>query len=141
MRAVSIFIVDSCPIEVMDLGNIFTRRLISRRFATAINFVKAPTQHAAPRPIRILLGIRSGNPGCAAPGLERATKRPHSKPTAIQKGLAIGGDWSGTAVLPDPAPPALAPRWGFGGAAAGPPLTEWRISVSKSAKKRVSSIW
>ena len=42
----------------------------------------------------------------------------------VQKGLAFGRDWSGTVVNPgsrsaprDPAPPALGPRWGFGGAA------------------------
>jgi hypothetical protein len=44
--------------------------------------------------------------------------------SALQKGLAFGRDWSGTVgqigaprVLRDPAPPALSPLRGFGGAA------------------------
>src|SRR5260221_5046641 len=52
-------------------------------------------------------------------------------------------DWSGTVVrfrapraLRDPAPPARWPWRGFGGA--GPPRTERRISMSKSAKKQMS---
>src|ERR1700675_1088882 len=52
-------------------------------------------------------------------------------------------DWSGTVVrfrapraLRDPAPPARSPWRGFGGA--GPPRTERRISMSKSAKKQMS---
>jgi hypothetical protein len=82
----------------MDLGNIYTRRLIG---ATADQFRQAPTQHAAPHPIRVLSGFVLRTRTSAAPGLERATKRPHSKPTAMQKGLAIGGDWSGIAVNPE----------------------------------------
>src|ERR1700687_2781463 len=53
-------------------------------------------------------------------------------------------DWSGTVVrfrapraLRDPAPPARSPWRGFGGAG-GPPRTERRISMSKSAKKQMS---
>src|SRR6202051_1041023 len=38
--------------------------------------------------------------------------------------------------LRDPAPPARSPWRGFGGA--GPPRTERRISMSKSAKKQMS---
>ena len=86
------------------------------------------------------------NPGCAAPSLERATKRPHSLQSALQKALAIGGGWSGTAVnsgRPERSeilPRRLQrPRWGFGSAAAEPPLTEWRIPMSKSAKKRTAA--
>src|SRR5260370_15227649 len=52
-------------------------------------------------------------------------------------------DWSGavvrfraTGARRDPAPPARSPWRGFGGA--GPPRTERRISMSKSAKKQMS---
>jgi hypothetical protein len=62
-----------------------------------------------------------------------------------QKGLAIGADWSGSCRHSgrqgrsrDPAPPARAPRWGFGGAADAA-MTERRISMSKSGKKQSPS--
>ena len=64
----------------------------------------------------------------------------------IQIGLAFGSDWSGTVVnsgrlrtLRDPAPPACWPRWGFGGGGTMPPGTKWRISMSKSATKRLAA--
>jgi hypothetical protein len=113
-------------------------------FATADGF-RQSADATRPHPYSCFARRSSENPVCAA--LARsATKRPHSKPTAIQKGLAIGGGWSGTAVnsgRPERSeilPRRLRrPRWGFGGAAAEPPLTEWRIPMSKSAKKRTTT--
>jgi hypothetical protein len=45
--------------------------------------------------------------GLCRTGLDRATACPHSPQGALQKGLAIGGDRSGTAVLISGAESAL----------------------------------
>jgi hypothetical protein len=59
----------------------------------------------------------------------------------IQKGLALVGDWSGTegrSGLPwasrDRAPPAVSPRWGFGGAARAA-INRMEIPMPKPTKK------
>jgi hypothetical protein len=62
----------------------------------------------------------------------------------IQKGLALVGDWSGSegrSGLPcafrDRAPPAVSPRWGFGGAARAA-INRMEIPMPKPAKKSKS---
>ena len=62
----------------------------------------------------------------------------------IQKGLALVGDWSGSegrSGLPwafrDRAPPAVSPRWGFGGAARAA-INRMEIPMPKPTKKSTS---
>ena len=95
------------------------------------------------------LAFRSGSvrkAGLCRTGLERATKCPHSMPRAMQKGLAIGRDWSGTvgqSRAPERSeilPRRLQRRGGASVVRRQPPQTERRISMSKSAKKRLNCV-
>jgi hypothetical protein len=65
MRAVSIFLLDS---RYLIIGIYWLRKDLHALLNSheGINFAKAPTQHAATDPIRVPLGVRSENPGCAA---------------------------------------------------------------------------